>query len=140
MLDKEELALRIEEIEGTLRRLREDLLSTDESVDVLGQGAWRRSMLTALYPHLSNSPGVLALLDEAADHPEEVVSYVAVRNRSGLTDQEQRNEHASLSRLTSRVLGRKIWPLSAWQDPADGIMRYRMSSVVAKWWTELRAA
>jgi hypothetical protein len=140
MLDNEELALRIEEIEGALRRLREDLLSTDESVDVLGQGAWRRSMLIALYPHLSNSPGVLALLDEAADHPEEVVSYVAVRNRSGLTDQEQRNEHASLSRLTSRVLGRKIWPLSAWQDPADGIMCYRMSSVVAKWWTELRAA
>lgn len=140
MLDRERAVQRISEVEELLRTIREDLLSTEESAEVMGQGLWRQSMLSTIYPHVSSSPGVIALFDEAADHPGEVVSYVTVLERSGLSDQEQRNAHAGLSRLSRKLLGRKTWPVSAWQEASDGVMRYRMPAIVAAWWNDLRAA
>jgi hypothetical protein len=139
MLDTYEVVRRIKEIEDALQLLREDLLSDDDNIEVVGQGTWRRSMLAELHPYLEGSPGVLALFDEAANHPDEQISYVAVRSRSGLSDMGQRNAHAGLSRSVVRLFGRKTWPLAAWQDPNDGIMRYRMPGVVAVWWTDLRS-
>lgn len=135
------LLRRIDAMEQMLHDMRREILSAhvedDDLVQVPRQGAWYRGMLAELYPHVVDMPGVLALFNEAAEHAPEYVTYQQVRSRSGLSDRQQRNEHAALTRLSATVFGRKTWPL-AWQQAANGEMRYWMPARLAEWWRDLR--
>jgi hypothetical protein len=100
-------------------------------------GAWQRPMLVELYPHIEHLQGVLALLDVTAEHAPEPVSYEEVKLRSGLTDRQQRNDHAALTLAAKKAFGRRTWPV-AWQQTSEGAMRYWMPSRMATWWKEIR--
>jgi len=94
-------------------------------------------MLEALYPHIEHLAGALALLDVTAEHAPHAVTYQEVLNRSGLPDQEQRNDHTRLSWATKQLWGHKMWPLE-WQQAANGELRYRMPTKIAHWWRDIR--
>jgi hypothetical protein len=135
------LLRRIDAMEQMLHDMRREILSAhaqdSDVVQVPRQGPWYRAMLVELYPHVVNMPGALALLDETAERAPTYVTYQQVRSRSGLSDREQRNEHAALTRLSVAVFGHRTWPV-AWQQAANGEMRYWMPAQLAGWWRELR--
>jgi hypothetical protein len=99
---------------------------------------WYQGMLVELYPHISHLAGVVALLDETAEYAPDYVTYAQVKARSGLSDREQRNAHAALTRTSVSVFGHKTWPL-AWQESAASEMRYWMPERIAEWWRAIRA-
>jgi hypothetical protein len=140
-LNKQSLLQRIDAIEQQLQDMRTEIVTDDaaeeEIVEVANQGPWRRQMLEKLYPHIEQLPGVIALLDLTAEHAPEYVPYEEVKRRSGLTDRQQRNDHAALTRMATKVLGQRTWPV-AWQQTAAGPMRYWMPVRMAAWWRELR--
>ena len=134
----------LDDAEGMAARLRQVLaeLDTEDAVEVARQGRWTRSMLGQLWRHVDHLPGVRALFEETAGRPTDVVSFDDIVQRSGLSDQQQRNEHARLSRVSSELFGEKRWPIQNWQGPvrpATGRaeMLYRMGPTVAMWWREL---
>lgn len=141
MATKQSLLRRIDAIDQLLQDMRNEVLTDDsageEIVQVAGQGAWRRQMVEELYPHIEHLRGVLALLDLAAEHAPEPVPYDEVKRCSGLTDRQQRNDHAALTRTATAIFGRKTWPV-AWQQASDGALRYWMPARMATWWRELR--
>ncbi len=140
-MNKQNLLRRIDAIDQLLQDMRTEVLADgsaeEEIVQVTGQGAWRRQMIAELYPHIEHLRGVLALLDLTAEHAPEPVLYEEVKRRSGLTDRQQRNDHAALTRTATAVFGRRTWPV-AWQQASDGAMRYWMPVRMAAWWRELR--
>ena len=140
-MNKQNLLRRIDAIEQQLKDMRNEVLADDKTdddiVQVIGQGAWQRQMLAELYPHIEHLRGVHALLDLTAENAPESVSYDEVKRRSGLTDRQQRNDHAALTRTATRVFGRRTWPV-AWQQTSDGAMRYWMPARMANWWVEIR--
>jgi hypothetical protein len=133
---------RIDAMEQLLHDLRADVLkteaTTEEIAQVPGQGAWRRQMLVDLLPQVEHLRGVVTLLDLTAEKAPEAVAYQDVLERSGLSEQQQRNEHARLTKLATALFGRRTWPVQAWQQASDGVMRYRMPTKVAEWWTDVR--
>jgi hypothetical protein len=142
-MDKDAVLRRIDTLEQTLRDLRNDVLADDtpaeEAVKVSErQGVWRRSDLEGLYPLIEHIPGAIALLDVTAEHAPHAATYQEVLRRSGLSDQEQRSDHTRLSWATKKLLGsKKRWPLD-WQQAANGELRYRMPTKVARWWQDIR--
>jgi hypothetical protein len=138
-MDKSAVLRRIDAMEQLLRDLRNDFLTDDrgveQAVQVPGQSTWRRSMLTDLRPDIQHLPGVVALLDLAAERAPQHVTYGEVLARSRLSDQEQRSNHQRLSWVTKRLFGTKTWPVE-WQQAANGETRYRMPTEVARWWRE----
>lgn len=140
-MNKQSLLRRLEAIEQLLQDMRTDILADEvakiEVVQVPGQGAWRRDMLVELYPHIEQLPGVLALMDLISEHAPESVSYAEIKQRSGLSDRQQRSDHAALTRIAKRIFDRRTWPF-AWRQTADGAMQYWMPARMADWWHELR--
>lgn len=143
-MDKDAVKRRFETLEQLLHDLRNEVLAedgpTEETVKVSErQGTWKRSDLEALYPLIEHLPGALALLDVTAEHSPQPVTYQEVLRRSGLPDQQQRNDHTRLSWATKKLFidGGKRWPLD-WQQAANGEMRYRMSAKIAQWWKDIR--
>jgi hypothetical protein len=138
-MDKSAVLRRIDAMEQLLRDLRNDFLTDDghaeQAVHIPGQSTWRRSMLTDLRPDIQHLPGVVALLDLAAERTPQQVTYGEVLARSGLSNQEQRSDHQRLSWVTKRLFGTKTWPVE-WQQAANGETRYRMPAEVARWWRE----
>ena len=122
------------------RRLVEELASyltsatgSEEVYEVSGnQGQWTRSMIEQLHAQLRVYPGAVALLDEAAEHPDEDVTYSAVVARAGMNAQQVRNELAAMTKLTHRLFGRRTWPLTTRQASSE--MHYRMPRTTAAWW------
>src|SRR5579864_7810833 len=97
-MDRDVILRRIDAIEQMLCDLRKDVLADDnpaeETVKVSErQGTWSRSMLEALYPRIEHLTGAVALLDVTAENAPNAVTYQEIRHRSGLSDQEQRNDH-----------------------------------------------
>jgi hypothetical protein len=139
-MDRAAILRRIDAIEQLLADMRADLQVEDEleedSVEIPRQGTWRRRMLADLYPNIEHRPGVMALLDVAAENSPNQVPYGQVRARSGLSDRDQRNDHAALSTTTARLFPAKTWPLECWQASEE--MMYRMPVKIAAWWQELR--
>jgi hypothetical protein len=142
-MDKDAILRSIDELDQKLRELRNHVLADDspaeEAVTVSErQGEWKRSDLEGLYPLIERLPGALALLDVTAEHAPHAVTYQEVLHRSGLSDQEQRNDHTRLSWATKRLFfpGGKRWPLD-WQQAANGEMRYWMPAKVARWWQDI---
>ena len=140
-MNRQSLLRRIAAMEQQLQDMRKEVLedgaAEEEVVQVTGQGAWQRSTLAELYPHVEHLHGVLALLDLTAEHAPEPVAYEEVKRRSGLTDRQQRNDHAALTLATKKVFGRRTWPV-AWQQTSEGAMRYWMPVRMATWWNEIR--
>lgn len=143
MNKQQSLLRRLEAIEQLLQDMRNDILTDEvedvevEIVQVPGQGAWHRQMLVEFCPYIEHLPGVLALMDLASEHAPEPVSYAEIKLRSGLSDRQQRNDHAALTRIAKQVFGRRTWPF-AWRQTADGAMQYWMPTRMADWWRELR--
>ena len=123
LMDKDAALRRIGAIEQMLCDLRNDIAADDgpaeEGVTVSErQGVWKRSDLEALLPLIEHLPGALALLDVTAEHAPHAVTYRDVLDRSGLSDQEQRNDHTRLSWATKKLFPEgKRWPLD-WQRRA----------------------
>jgi hypothetical protein len=142
-MDKDAVLRRIDELVRKLGELRNEVLAVDgpaeEAVTVSErQGAWKRSDLEALFLLIEHLPGALALLDVTAEHAPHAATYEEVLHRSGLSDQEQRNDHTRLSWATKKLFrGGKRWPLD-WQQAANGEMRYRMPTKVSRWWQDIR--
>jgi hypothetical protein len=114
--------------------------SDTESVDMGRQGMWTRNDLQDLYSSIEHLTGALALLDLAAERSPEIVTFPQVVARSGLTAAEQAGAHSSLSWATKRLFGseRGRWPVDNWQA-TDGEMHYRMPTLMARWWQEIRS-
>jgi hypothetical protein len=141
IIDQQSLLRRLDAMEQLLQDMRSEILAdetgADEVVQVPRQGAWRRQMLTELYPHIEHLKGVLALLDATAERAPEEVSYEEIKRRSGLNDRQQRSNHSALTRTANQILGQKTWPVT-WRQTSDGAMRYWMPARMADWWRELR--
>lgn len=131
---------RLDEIEKLTQELRELLRSGEDVVLVHGQGRWRADMLALLWPRVAHLRGVRALFELCAAHSPEDVTFAQIVARSGLSERAQANEHARLSRVARELFTKKTWPIENWQDTRDGIMRYRMDPVIARWWLEVTAA
>lgn len=142
-MDKVAVLRRIDAMKQLLEDLRADVLTAEEAegmedvVEIPRQGTWSLRMVEDLYPHVEHRPGIMALLDLTATRSPHDVAYRDVLVRSGLTDREQRNDHARLSWISSRLLGKKTWPIEC-QQASDGEMRYRMPAKVAAWWHTVR--
>ncbi|MCE6999873.1 hypothetical protein LZG04_34425 [Saccharothrix sp. S26] len=135
----------LEDVERIRTRLHDLLTDLDQSVDAvhLGrQGRWTPEMLAALWENVRHLKGVRALFEITSEHPDQPVTFTALIARSGLPEQQQRNEHARMSRVAADLFGEKRWPIENWQGatpPTGGKaeMMYRMHHTVAAWWAEL---
>lgn len=102
-----------------------------------GQPPWTRAEIELIRPEMKRLRGAVALLDVAAEHADDVVTYSQVVERSGLEHNELRAQLSAMTKAIRRVLGSKAkWPLHAWQDAATGEMHYRMARQIADWWKE----
>ena len=124
-------------------RLILDGLDGEEAVQVPRQGRWTKTTLAQLWTQVQHLPGIDALFEVAASHPNEVITYTDVLEASRLSEMQQRNEHARMSRIAADLFGEKRWPIENWQGGVDSTaggkaeMRYRMGATVAGWWREI---
>jgi len=132
-------------LELAQRRFTELLAELDGlvGIQVPRQGRWTPAMVDQLWASVAHLPGVRALFEVTADHPNQAVSFGQVLARSGLTPLQQRNEHAVFSRTAARLFGEKRWPIENWQS-GPGVegktsVLYRMGGTVATWWHEIVA-
>ena len=132
-------------VRKALDNIRAELDAIERALDddrppmqVPGQGQWRFSMLETLLQHVEHLPGVMHMLDLAAERSPDAITIDEVRAASRLDRRQQANEHARLSRVTKELFGKTTWPVQAWQEARDGKMHYRMGTTVAEWWHELR--
>lgn len=127
----------VETLHTSLTLLLDDLDGSD-AVQVPRQGRWTRTMLRQLWPRVSHLQGVRALFAVTAAAQNQPVTFTDVLKRSGLTEQQQRNEHARMTRVARELFGSKTWPIEAWQGPSQAggpaEMIYRMGSTVARWY------
>jgi hypothetical protein len=107
-----------------------------ETVVVANQGEWTREMIERLRRPLAAYPAAVALLDLAAENPDQTIRYPSVVDRAGIPERQVRAELGAMTKLSSRLFGRKTWPLRAWQAPGDGVMSYVMPSKIADWWLD----
>jgi hypothetical protein len=132
----------ITDAESLLTRLTAVLADIDgdaESIHLQRQGRWTPEMVATLWPKVTHLDGVRALFTLTAERPDQAITFTELIARSGLPEQQQRNEHARLSRITAELFGEKRWPIENWQGNAPTAggkaeMMYRMSGTVAAWW------
>jgi len=140
-MDREAALRRISALEQIIQDLRNDIMAGDEpgaeSVDLGRQGTWRFGRLQELHAHVEHLTGVMALFDLCAERSPETVTFGEVLERSGLTEKQQGGDHSRLSWVAKRLFGEKLWPLECWQA-ADGVMHYRMPTMIARWWQAIR--
>lgn len=108
---------------------------TETFVNVSGQGPWTRKNVVDFKEAIARYAGATAVLNFAAAHPDEEVKYTDILKESGLETRQVAAELGAMSKTARKVVGEKMWPLSAWQA-SDGEMRYRMPAVVADWWKQ----
>ena len=130
-------------LELAQRRFTELLAGLDGRVgiQVPRQGRWTPTMVDQLWASVAHLPGVRALFEVTADHPNQAVSFEEVLARSGLTPLQQRNEHAVLSRTAARLFGEKRWPIENWQSgpgtEGKTSVLYRMPGTIGEWWHKI---
>jgi hypothetical protein len=129
----------------TVRQRFTDLLAEldGDAIQVPRQGHWTKSMVRQLWPKVEHLNGIQALFRVTAANAGKSVIFTQLIQQSHLTEQQQRNEHARMSRITAELFGEKKWPIENWQGSPSGETRkaemiYRMGSTVAEWWTEIR--
>jgi hypothetical protein len=54
-----------------------------------------------------------------------------------LDPKKVRAELGAMTKVAGKLIGEKKWPLQAWQDSTDGVMRYRMPAAIAAWWRDV---
>lgn len=110
-----------------------------ESCYVKGQGQtpWTEKQVIQFKAAIAHLAGATAVVDFVAASPDEVVSYERfLKDNSDLDPNRVRGELSAMTKLSGRAIGEKKWPMEAWQDSSDGVMRYRMPAVVADWWKQ----
>jgi hypothetical protein len=125
-----------------LTGLLADIDGREAAVNVPRQGRWTREQVELLWAKVKHLAGVRALFEATAAKPGDMVTFAELLDRSGLDEQQQRNEHARLSRIAADLFGEKRWPIENWQGGYDGDtgkaqMIYRMDTQVAQWWLGL---
>jgi len=119
----------------SLRAADEPDASAMDLAVVEGQGTWSPDMVTLLQDNLTSTT-VRTAIDLLASRPGQVVPFDDLLGATGLRSEQLRAELAALSKLTSRLFGRKTWPMVARQGMAGGsTMAYRMPATIAEWWT-----
>jgi hypothetical protein len=110
-----------------------------EAIEVEGQGPWDLEMIVKLKRtiHLS---AARALLDAVASASPQEVSMRAVARDKDLEPNRLRAQMGALSKLTTKLFGRRTWPISVRygdEPDASGVASYRMDRQIADWWTNL---
>lgn len=135
-------------IEGldTLREqatvLLQEIDGTRTSVDLGRQGIWTMEQVEAFWEGVKHLPGACAMLEITAEEPGQQVTFRRLTERSGLSDEQQRNEHARMSRVSAKLFGAKRWPIENWQSSSINAsgkaeMIYKMNPTIARWWREI---
>jgi hypothetical protein len=112
----------------------------DVAVQVQGQGKtpWTRRQLADFKDAVARLTGATAVLSFAAQHPDEVVKYTDILSANPELDPKKvRAELGAMTKVAGKLIGEKKWPLQAWQDSTDGVMRYRMPAAIAAWWRDV---
>ncbi len=113
-----------------------------DAIQVPRQGRWTKPMLEQVWSKIRHLRGVETLFGLTAAYAGKPVTFTRLLHESGLTEQQQRNEHARMSRVIADLLGEKKWPIENWQGPQSpesgkAEMIYRMSKEIAAWWYEI---
>jgi len=129
----------IKDLDIMRARLQGLLLDSGASVLVPRQGSWTQQEVIDLWNRVSHLAGIRALFEVTSERAGESVAFSEVLERSGLTERQQRNEHARMSRLAAELFGEKRWPIENWQGPPQTTtgreeMLYRMHPDIAAWW------
>lgn len=100
-------------------------------------GTWTRDMVTALRLEIGSDRALIRIIDLIAKSAPDAVSSEDLAGASGSTGSQVRAELAALSKATTRLFGKKMWPISAKAGWGNGErMGYRMSPTIANWWSE----
>ncbi|MFF3947153.1 hypothetical protein ACFYYN_20320 [Streptomyces sp. NPDC001902] len=132
----------VESLNVKLTGLLAEIDGTDTAIDLGRQGLWTRAQLALLWSKVNHLPGVRALFEATAEHPDEKVRFTDILQRSGLPERQQSSEHAALSRISGQLFKEKRWPIENSQGGIDNAtgkaeMLYWMDSRVAAWWREI---
>jgi hypothetical protein len=126
-------------LQERLTNLLADLDGTEKAVNLGRQGRWTYADVERIWTKSKHLAGVRALFEITAAKPGETVTYAELLERSGLDEQQQRVEHARLSRIATDLFGEKRWPIDNWQGGRDEKL-YRMDPQIAEWWNDLHGA
>ena len=133
----------IKDAENLRDRLEGLLADLDggEAVQVPRQGRWTRQMLADMWRQVAHLSGIRALFEVTSEQPGESITFSTLIERSGLTEQQQRNEHARMSLVSAKLFNRKTWPIENWQGPRTPTgreeMLYRLDPTIAGWWRSI---
>lgn len=122
-------------------RLLADLMSRSptsfiddpNAVEVGGQGRWDPRMVERLRTSI-HLPAAKSLIDVVADKAPEEISMQEVLEVVNIDSNRMRGALAGLTRLTTKLYGRRTWPFSVRYNP-QGLAFYRMDNTVAAWWS-----
>jgi hypothetical protein len=102
-------------------------------------GCWTELMVRRLKAEI-RSAVVVGALDRIAASAPETVGYDELLSSLSVDQYQLRAELGALSKVSRRLFGRKIWPLSARQGWGGGDrMGYRMPVQIAAWWRDARS-
>lgn len=103
------------------------------AVVVTGQGDWTDRMVLQAAAAVQTYRGAAKLLEMVAKSAPKAVGFTAACEAEGLEAKQLRAELGALSKLTSRLFGRKSWPMSVRYN-GQGEAQYSMDPQVAEWW------
>lgn len=97
------------------------------------QGSWTQTALEQFRREIYPYPAAVELLQFAAEHAGEEISYRDFLQQSSWTDVQVRSELGAISKVARKIFGKKVWPVRTRQG-SDGVMRYFMPQGIADWW------
>lgn len=138
---EEEVGMSSEHTVGVPRRLLEELKryldqSSEEMVEVAGNGLWSRSMVHKLRGEVARYEGAIAVGDLAARRAgdPEPVSLDEVARESGISKKQISSDLGAMTKAARRLFGEPRWPFRS-LDSGIG-MTYLMPREIARWWLE----
>lgn len=128
----------VDALRARLKALRDDIEGAD-AINIPRQGRWTETMFVQLWERVSHLEGVRTLFELTGSQPGSAITFTDLINASGLDEQQQRNEHARMSRISAELFGSKVWPIENWQGQPTTRggreeMRYRMPMAAGRWW------
>jgi hypothetical protein len=133
----------IKDLETVQQRFVDLLSELDgDAIQVPRQGRWTKPMLKQLWAEVDHLIGIRTLFGQTAACKGKPVTFTHLLRESHLPEQQQRNEHARMSRVAAELFGEKKWPIENWQgspssETGKAEMIYRMGPTVAQWWNEI---
>jgi hypothetical protein len=113
---------------------RRALARAEETIEVPGQGPWTSSMVRRLHADL-DSPAVRTLITLLARQAPAPLTFQEAVEATGAEARLLRAQVGSLTKTTSRLFGKRTWPMSVRHGEAGDAI-YSMLPRVAEWWTE----